>query len=80
VADGRVAGDGFHLAHRRAVRAAASASSTAMLVAKRNFQMQYVLAITLKTEMPGSMMPREPADGDFVNLAAFDFENSPTAG
>ncbi len=79
VADGRVAGDGFHLAHGRAVRAAGQRLlDAAMLVAERNFEVQHFLARALKAEMSrfddaGVHRP----DRDFVDFAAVDAEEIP---
>ena len=76
VADGRVAGDGFHLAHRRAMRPARERLlDAAMLVAERDFQMQHFLAVALKTKMARLNDARvNRPDRDFVNLAAFHAE------
>ena len=82
VGDGRVAGHGFHLAHRRAVRAAGERLlDAAMLVAERDFQVQHFFARALEAEMArldDAGMDR--ADGDFVNLAAVHAEELAVGG
>ena len=72
VADGRVAGHGLHLAHRRPVRPAGQrALDAAMLVAERDLEVQHLLARALEAEMPGlDDAGVDRADGDLVNLAA----------
>src|ERR1039458_5673552 len=69
LADGRVAGHGFYLAHRRAMRPARQRLlDTAMLIAERNFQMQHLFAVALKTKMARLDDARvNRPDGDFVN-------------
>ena len=79
MADGRVAGHGFNLAHRRAMRPSRQRLfRAAMLITERNFQMQHFLAVALKTKMArlnyaGVNRP----DGDFVNFTARHFKKFP---
>ena len=72
VGDGRVAGHRFHLAHRRAVRAASERRlHAAMLIAERDLQVQHFFAGALEAEMARlDDAGVDRADRDFVNLAA----------
>ena len=82
VGDGRVAGHRFHLAHRRAMRAARERLlDAAMLVAERDFQVQHLLARALEAEMARlDDAGVHGTDGDFVNLAAVHAEELAVGG
>ena len=82
VGDGGVARHRFHLAHRRAMRAAGQRLlNAAMLIAERDFQVQHFFARALETEMARFDDARmDRADRDFVNLATVHAEKFAVGG
>ena len=73
MADGRVAGDGFHGMQGSPVGPARQRPlRSAMLIAERDLQVEDILAVTLETEMSGlDHAGMHGADGHLVDLFAF---------
>jgi hypothetical protein len=82
VGDGGVAGDGFHLRERGAVRTAEQGGlDAAVLVAERDLEMEDFLAGALETKVAGlDDAGVHRADRDLVHLAPSTRKNSPMAG
>src|ERR1017187_495539 len=74
VADRRVARQRFHVMDRALVRSTHQRSLHAtVLITERDFQMEYMFAMALKTEMSGLDHARmNRADSHFVHFLAFD--------